>query len=259
MHGVGHCIGPGVGVPAKAVQGNVGAQAAVLVYRIGPQLPVQVHPLAVAFRHVEGTLVRGDQDAVGHSGVEGDAGDGVAAVGLRVGPQHRAVVQFLHFAGVNVAGVPGVGEPDAASPVNSQVVGGVELLPVHPVGYGRVAAVVKADDGPPAGAAAEEVAPVVEGQAVAVVGAAPRLGNSPGVGVITHNAAGGDVGKEDCLAVPDRALGNAAVGPAEQLKLILPSHLVVPPGEICWGIAIRTVRTVRPGAGVRLAGWTGRF
>ena len=213
----------GAGVPAEGVEHVVGAQAPVVVDGIGPQLPVQVETLAVALRHVEGLAVGRDQDAVGHGGVEGNPGRGVGAVGLGVGPNHRAVVQLLHLAGVDVAGVPGIGEPDAPQPVHGQVVGSVQLLAVQPVGNGCGGAVgVEPDNGPAARAAAVEVAPSVVGQAVGVVGALPA-GRDPAVGrVVLHDPAGGNVGEIDGLTVPHGALADAAVGPDDQLEL--PTH-----------------------------------
>ena len=224
----------GVGVPSEAVQGPVGAQAAVVVDGVGTQFPVNVHAVAVALDHVQGALVGGHQDAVGHGGVEGDASYGVAAVGLGVGPQHRTVVQFFDLAGVDVAGVPGVGEPDAATAVDGQVVGSVKFLAVDPVGYRHDGIVVKADDGAAPGTAAEEMAPAIEGQAVGVVGAGTGLGDGAGVGVVAQDAAGWDVGKEDGLTVPHRPLTDAAIGSNKQLELILPRHWVVPPGFADW-------------------------
>ena len=81
------------------------------------------------------------QDAVGLSGVESDARDRVATVLLRVGAQHRLVIELHHLGLVPVAFVHRVGEPDAALAVDRKVVRCVELLAVNVVRYDDVAAV----------------------------------------------------------------------------------------------------------------------
>ena len=147
----------------------------------------------------------------------------VGAVGLGVGAEDAAPAGDLDLGGVDVARVPGVGEPDAALGVHGQVVGSVEGMPFDVVGGNGGGAVgVEAHDGPPAGAAAEETPGGVMGQAVGAVGALAPDGNLVGLRVYPHDAAGRDVGKQQLLAVPDGPLGDAPHGLAQQLKF--PTH-----------------------------------
>ena len=135
----------------------------------------------------------------------------IGPVGLGYGAQHGAMVQLFHGAGVNVAGVPGVGEPDAAQGVNGQVVGGVQRHAVQVVGNGGSAAVaVEADNGPPVLAAAEEVALGVKGEAVGEVGVFAEHGKRARAGVVGVDAAGVDVGEKHRFPVPGGAFGNPA-------------------------------------------------
>ena len=121
------------------------------------------------------------------------------------------MVQLLDLVGVDVAGVPGVGEPDAALSVDGEVVGGVERHAVEIVGNGDHAAVgVKADDGASVLAAAEEPAIGVEGEAVGAVGVLAEYRKFPGRGIVSVDPAGVDVGEQDHLAVPGGAFGDAA-------------------------------------------------
>src|SRR2546429_317876 len=58
-------------------------------------------------------------------------------IGLGVGPQDRVTARYLLLAGIDIASVPGIAEPDAALAVNGQVVRGVEWLAVQAIHDGR--------------------------------------------------------------------------------------------------------------------------
>src|SRR4029450_5186626 len=62
-------------------------------------------------------------------------------VWLGVGAQDRVTARYLLLAGIDVASIPGVTEPDATLAVNGQVVWGVEWLAVQPIHNGRRRAV----------------------------------------------------------------------------------------------------------------------
>ena len=133
------------------------------------------------------------------------------------------MVQLLGAAVADAA--VGVGEPDAARTVHHQVVGVIVPLAVQRMGQGSdaLAVLFKPDDAPPALLAAEEVARGVEAEAVDVVdpGEIPRWFR-PCTGVIPQQAALGDMGEYDGLAVPDRPFGGAAKGSCYQFKV--PAH-----------------------------------
>src|SRR4029453_19581445 len=76
-------------------------------------------------------------------------------VGLLVGAQDRVTARYLLLAGINIARIPGVTEPDAALAVNGQVVWGVEWLAVQPIHNGRRRAIgLEGHNGPSARAPA---------------------------------------------------------------------------------------------------------
>ena len=72
-------VGAGGAGLMAALYASRGAKTAVVFDGVGPQLPVQVHALAVAFGNVESPLVWRNQDTVGHGGVKGLPGGGVTA------------------------------------------------------------------------------------------------------------------------------------------------------------------------------------
>ena len=166
---VNAALGPPV-VPAELVQHDVLAQGAVGIDGVGAQFP---HPVGrgVGLDDVQAAFVGRHQQPVGAGGIEGHPLAGIAAVGLGISPQDVPVHVLLLLAGVDVALVPGIAEPDAPPPVYGQVVRGVQALAVQPVNDGAGAAVrLEADDGTAAGTATVEAAIGVEGQPVGVVG-----------------------------------------------------------------------------------------
>ena len=113
--------------------------------------------------------------------------------------------------GVDVSGIPGVGEPDAAPGVDGKVVGGVQRHAVQVVSDGYHAAIgVEADDSAAILAAAEQAALRVEGQTVGAVGVFAEHRELAGLWVVGIDPAGVDVGEQDDFAVPGGAFGDAA-------------------------------------------------
>ena len=114
----------------------------------------------------------------------------------------------------------GLLNPDAPLPVDGQVVGRVQPLPVQPVDNGRGRPVgIKADDGSSSGAAPVQPALGVEGEAVGMVGVFPVQGALAGVGVVRHDSAFGDVREQKASAVPGGPFGQAAEGSGDVLPL----------------------------------------
>ena len=176
--------------------------------------------LVVGLDDVEGLVVRGNQQAVGAGGVEGHLLAGVGTIRLRVGAEDVAAVHLRLLAGVDVAGVPRVAEPDATLPVDGQVVGRVQPLVTQAVDDGGCGAIfVESDYGSPAGAAPVQPALGVESQPVGVVGVLPVDGALARVGMVGHDSALGDVSEQQASAVPGGAFGQAAEGSGDVLPL----------------------------------------
>ena len=138
-HTVNATLGPPVVVP-ELVQRDILAQRAVIQDWVGPELPYTSR-LAIGLDDVQATLVRRDKEAVGARCVEGHALAGPAAVRLRVRPQDILIDHLLLLAGIDVARVPRIAEPDSTPTVCGQVVGGIEPLSIQPVDDGRGTAI----------------------------------------------------------------------------------------------------------------------
>src|SRR5215470_2596080 len=120
-----HPIDAPLGTPvifAELMQHGIAAQGTVGQNVVGPELP----ELLAGLDHVEGLLIRRDQEAVGPGRVMRHVPARPGPVGLRVGPEDRVMVQHLVLAGVDVDRVPGVAKPYPALAVDRQVIGGVE-------------------------------------------------------------------------------------------------------------------------------------
>src|SRR4249920_3304656 len=101
------------------------------------------------------------------------------------------MVQHLLLAGIDIAGVPGVTEPDPSLTVDGQVVRGVEGQSVELIHDGGGAPIrLKAHDGPSSGAAAVQTAVQVEGQAIRVIRIFVKHRARPSRRVIAQNTTG---------------------------------------------------------------------
>ena len=115
-------------VVAPGKQRRIVAETAVAEYRIRAQLAVDAFRIA-AFCDIERRLICRHENPVGPCRVEGDACDGVTAIGLRIAAVHRLVVEVHLLGFVHVAFIPRIGEPDATFTVDCEIVGRVEFLP----------------------------------------------------------------------------------------------------------------------------------
>jgi hypothetical protein len=96
------------------------------------------------------------------------------------------MVQHLLLAGIDVASIPGVTEPDPPLAVNCQVVRGVEGQTIELVhDSGRASIRLEAHDGSSSGAAAVQTTFQVEGQTIRMIGIFAKHGARPGRRVIT--------------------------------------------------------------------------
>ena len=202
----------------------VGTERAIVFDRVGAQLARDA-ALRAAFGDIQGALVLRHEDAVGLGGVEGYARDLVAAVFLRAGAQHGAVIEFFFFGFVPVAVVDRVGEPDAALPVNRQIVGGAEFFAVESVGDDDILSVrIKAHNRAPARAATKQAPVGVERQAVGAIGVAAPFVDSVRCRVVTHDAVLAYLREVNVLAVPHRAFGDELFGAGLQQQFKIPGH-----------------------------------
>src|SRR5690606_32400177 len=102
-------------------QRPVGPEATVVADRVGAQLARDAGG-ETAFGDIERALILRYQDAVGPGGVEDDPGDRVGTILLRIQAVDRTVVELLLLRLVDVAVVPGIGEPDASLAIDREVV-----------------------------------------------------------------------------------------------------------------------------------------
>src|SRR5262245_22673170 len=210
---------------APGEEGVVRPQTAVLLDRIGTQLPRYASG-GSALGHVEDFLILGYEDAVWLGRIEGDARDGVLAVLLRIGAQHRAMVELLDFRLVPVAFVHRIGKPDAAFAVDREIVRRAQFPAIEAIGDDDILAVrVEAHDSPAARAAAEEPAVFVEREAVRAVGAGAPLVDRAGPRLVAQDAVLADLSDVDVFAVPDRTFGDELLGIGLEQQFKFPRHV----------------------------------
>ena len=115
-----------------AVDGPRQARVVAAIHRVAPEAPIVVNRIGAqltgafggiaTLRHIQRALIRRHQDAVGHGRIDGDAADGVATVGPGISPEDGLVIHLHLFGGIDIAGVPRVGKPDAPPAIDRQIV-----------------------------------------------------------------------------------------------------------------------------------------